>query len=235
MVNNATYTVSVIPATSVYYEDSFATFTNRDGTSGVSSTDKGYGYWVTDGTTNSDAKQALEALGSKKNVYGYDDAYANCNTFSMGSATKVTVDANTANNGQWPTAAFTFKGTGFDVISLTNSDAGTVVYTVTNKTTGKSESHFINNYYGYAYVNGQWVVTNKDETAPYQVPVIKVSGLAYDTYEVKISVVYGAAFDENKDNQYSFWLDAIRVYDPAGDALNDEYTRDGENAPHMLR
>lgn len=227
------YMVDIIPATSVYYEDSFAKFTNADKSNGVNQK-PGNGYWTTDGETVTDAKQALEALGSKENVYGYDGAYTKCNTFSMGSATKVTVDANTANNGQWPTAAFTFKGTGFDVISLTNSDAGAVVYTVTNKTTGKSESHFINNYYGYAYVNGQWVVTNKDETAPYQVPVIKVSGLDYDTYEVKISVVYGAAFDENKDNQYSFWLDAIRVYDPAGDALNDEYTRDGENAPNYV-
>ena len=227
------YMVDIIPATSVYYEDSFAKFTNADKSNGVNQK-PGNGYWTTDGTTVTDAKQALEALGSKENVYGYDDAYANSSKFSMGSATKVTVDANTADNGQWPTATFTFKGTGFDVISLTNSDAGTVVYTVTNKSTGESESHFINNYYGYAYKDGQWVVTNKDTTAPYQVPVIKVSGLAYDTYEVKISVVYGAAFDKTNDNQYSFWLDAIRVYDPAGDALNDEYARDGENVPNYV-
>lgn len=234
--DTVSYMVDIIPATSVYYEDSFAKFTNADGTTDVNKkTDKGF--WTTDndGTDQSEnAKQALEALGSKKNVYGYDDAYANSSKFSMGSATKVTVDANTANNGQWPTAAFTFKGTGFDVISLTNSDAGTVVYTVTNKSTGKSESHFINNYYGYAYENGQWVVKKNDKTAPYQVPVIKVSGLAYDTYEVKISVVYGAAFDKTGDNQYSFWLDAIRVYDPAGDTLNDEYARDGEKAPNYV-
>lgn len=230
---DVTYTITVIPATSVYYEDSFASFTNADKSNGVNKkTDNGY--WTTDGKTVTDAKQALEALGDQKNVYGYDGAYTKCNTFSMGSATKVTVDANTAENGQWPTAAFTFKGTGFDVISLTNSDAGAVVYTVTNMTTGESKSHFINNYYGYAYKDGQWVVTNKDETAPYQVPVIKVSGLAYDTYKVEISVVYGAAFDENKDNQYSFWLDAIRVYDPAGNTLNDEYARDGENAPNYV-
>lgn len=230
--------VNVIPATSVYYEDSFATFTNANGTKNVAQVDNGgKGIWtkVTDGTAQTDVKQALEALGSKENVYGYDKAYANSSKFSMGSATKVTVDANTAtDNGQWPTATFTFRGTGFDVISLTNSDAGAVVYTVTNMTTGVSKSHFINNYYGYEYKDGQWVVTNKDETAPYQVPVIKVSGLAYDTYEVKISVVYGAAFDENNDSQYSFWLDAIRVYDPAGDTLNDEYARDGENAPNYV-
>ena len=237
------YSIKVIPATSVYYEDSFATFTNADGTKNVAqvdNADKGIWTKVTDGTTQTNVNQALEALGgttNTKNVYGYDPAYAGSSKFSMGSATKVTVDANTANNGQWPTATFTFKGTGFDVISLTNSDSGTVVYTVTNKSNGKSESHIINNYYGYRYdeTTGKWVVAKNDSTAPYQVPVIKVSGLAYDTYEVTISVIYGALFDNTGDHQYSFWLDAIRVYDPAGATLNTEYAKDHENAPDYVR
>lgn len=237
------YNVYVIPATSVYYEDSFATFTNANGTKNVAQGDNAAkGIWtkVTDGTTQTSVNQALEALGgttNTKNVYGYDPAYANSSKFSMGSATKVTVDANTANNGQWPTATFTFKGTGFDVISLTNSDSGTVVYTVTNKSNGESESHIINNYYGYRYdeTTGKWVVANNDNTAPYQVPVIKVSGLDYDTYEVTISVIYGALFDNTNDHQYSFWLDAIRVYDPAGATLNTEYAKDNENAPNYVR
>ena len=237
------YSIKVIPATSVYYEDSFATFTNANGTKNVAQVDNGdTGIWtkVTDGTTQTNVNQALEELGgttNTKNVYGYDPAYADSSKFSMGSATKVTVDANTADNSQWPTATFTFKGTGFDVISLTNSDSGTVVYTVTNKSNGKSESHIINNYYGYRYdeTTGKWVVANNDSTAPYQVPVIKVSGLAYDTYEVTISVIYGALFDNTGDHQYSFWLDAIRVYDPAGATLNTEYAKDNENAPDYVR
>ncbi len=237
------YSIKVIPATSVYYEDSFATFTNADGTKNVAqvdNADKGIWTKVTDGTTQTNVNQALEELGgttNTKNVYGYDQAYAGSSKFSMGSATKVTVDANTANNGQWPTATFTFKGTGFDVISLTNSDSGTVVYTVTNKSTGASESHIINNYYGYRYdeTTGKWVVENNDSTAPYQVPVIKVSGLDYDTYEVTISVIYGALFDNTGDYQYSFWLDAIRVYDPAGATLDTEYEKDHENAPNYVR
>lgn len=241
--DSATYNLTVIPATSVYYEDSFATFTNANGTKNVAQVDTGdTGIWtkVTDGTTQTNVNQALEELGgttNTKNVYGYDPAYADSSKFSMGSATKVTVDANTADNSQWPTATFTFKGTGFDVISLTNSDSGTVVYTVTNKSNGKSESHIINNYYGYRYdeTTGKWVVANNDSTAPYQVPVIKVSGLAYDTYEVTISVIYGALFDNTGDHQYSFWLDAIRVYDPAGATLNTEYAKDNENAPDYVR
>ena len=243
--DTVTYNAYIIPATSVYYEDSFATFTNANGSENVAaSTDVSNGFWakVTDDTTQAaDVHQALEVLGdttNTKNVYGYDPAYADSTQFSMGSATKVTVDANTADNGkQWPTATFTFKGTGFDVISLTNSDSGTVVYTVTNKSTGVSESHIINNYYGYRYdeATGKWVVENNDSTAPYQVPVIKVSGLDYDTYEVTISVIYGALFDNTGDHQYSFWLDAIRVYDPAGATLDTEYAKDNENAPDYVR
>ena len=235
------YNVYVIPATSVYYEDSFATFTNADGTKNVAQVDNaGKGIWtkVTDGTTQTNVNQALEELGgttNTKNVYGYDPAYADSSKFSMGSATKVTVNANTANNGQWPTATFTFKGTGFDVISLTNSDAGTVMYTVTNAVTNeKVMSRIIDNYYGYTYENNQWVVKKNDSTAPYQVPVIKISGLDYGTYTVTISVIYGELFDNTRDNQYSFWLDAVRVYNPAGNTLDSEYTKDGENNPNYV-
>ena len=237
------YNVYVIPATSVYYEDSFATFTNANSTKNVAQVDNAAkGIWtkVTDGTTQTNVNQALEELGDKtttKNVYGYDPAYANSSKFSMGSATKVTVAADTYKEGetQWPTATFTFKGTGFDVISLTNSDAGTVMYTVTNAVTNeKVMSRIIDNYYGYTYENNQWVVKENDSTAPYQVPVIKISGLDYGTYTVTISVIYGELFDNTRDNQYSFWLDAVRVYNPAGNTLDSEYTKDGENNPNYV-
>lgn len=239
--NTLMRSVNIIPATSVYYEDSFATFTNADSTKNVAQVDNaGKGIWtkVTDGTTQTNVNQALEELGGTTNtkyVYGYDPAYADSSKFSMGSATKVTVAANTADNGQWPTATFTFKGTGFDVISLTNSDAGTVMYTVTNAVTNeKVMSRIIDNYYGYTYENNQWVVKENDSTAPYQVPVIKISGLDYGTYTVTISVIYGELFDNTGDNQYSFWLDAVRVYNPAGNTLDSEYTKDGENNPNYV-
>lgn len=231
--NNATYTVSIIPATSVYYEDSFASFTNADKSNGVNKkTDNGY--WTTDGTTVTDAKQALEALGGQKNVYGYDGAYTNCNTFSMGSATKVTVDANTSKLGQSPTASFTFKGTGFDVISLTGNHSGTVMYTVTNTETGASSTNIVNTYYGYKYENGQWVTTNSaDPNALYQIPVIK-ENLPYGTYEVTISVLYGKYFNSTANDWYTFWLDAIRVYNPMG-VNNETYKQDNEGYPQYIK
>ena len=231
--DSATYNLTIIPATSVYYEDSFATFTNADKSNGVNKkTDNGY--WTTDGKTVTDAKQALEALGDQKNVYGYDGAYTKCNTFSMGSATKVTVDANTSKLGQSPTATFTFKGTGFDVISLTGNQSGTVMYTVTNTETGDSRTNIVNTYYGYKYENGQWVTTNSaDPNALYQIPVIK-ENLPYGTYEVTISVLYGKYFNSTANEWYTFWLDAIRVYNPMGKD-NETYKQDNEGYPQYIK
>lgn len=231
------FSFHVIPATSVYYEDSFASFTNADKSNGVNKkTDNGY--WTTDGETVTDAKQALEALGGQKNVYGYDGAYTNCNTFSMGSATKVTVDANTSKLGQSPTATFTFKGTGFDVISLTDNKSGAIsvkVYAVNSDGTEKQvEGTLVNNYYGYEFKDGAWTVKPGANNALYQIPVIKIGGLDYGTYKVVITAAYATYADKTGDNQYSFWLDAIRVYDPMGKA-NETYKQDNEGYPQYIK
>lgn len=233
--------VYVIPATSVYYEDSFATFTNANGTKNVAQVDNGgKGIWtkVTDGTAQTDVKQALEALGSKENVYGYDKAYANSSKFSMGSATKVTVDANTAtDNGQWPTATFTFRGTGFDVISLTDNNSGAIAVDIYKSSGERVKGYVVNNYYGYTYneETQTWVVNNSDnDNALYQIPVMKVNGLTYGEYTVKISVAYDSNFDKTGDSQFSFWLDAIRVYDPMGED-KETYTQDKEGYPQYIK
>lgn len=243
--NTLMQSVNIIPATSVYYEDSFATFTNANGTKNVAqvdNADKGIWTKVTDGTTQTSVNQALEALGgttNTKNVYGYDPAYAGSSKFSMGSATKVTVDANTANNGQWPTATFTFKGTGFDVISLTDNNSGAIsvkVYSVGNDgTETQVKGTLVNNYYGYTCKDGKWTATpSGDNNALYQIPVIKISGLDYGTYKVVITASYATFADKTGDGQYNFWLDAIRVYDPMG-KNNATYEQDSEGYPQYIK
>ena len=240
------YNVYVIPATSVYYEDSFATFTNADGTKNVAQVDNaGKGIWtkVTDGTTQTNVNQALEELGgttNTKNVYGYDPAYANSSKFSMGSATKVTVAADTYKEGktQWPTATFTFKGTGFDVISLTDNTSGAIfvdVYKGTATSGDSVKSYAVNNYYSYKQnENGQWVVSKDGNNALYQIPVMKVSGLDYGEYTAVIRVAYSSFFDQTTKNEYNFWLDAIRVYDPMGKD-NETYKQDKEGYPQYIK
>ena len=241
------YSIKVIPATSVYYEDSFATFTNANGTKNVAQVDNAAkGIWtkVTDGTTQTSVNQALEALGgttNTKNVYGYDPAYAGSSKFSMGSATKVTVAADTYKEGktQWPTATFTFKGTGFDVISLTDNNSGAIsvkVYSVGNDgTETQVKGTLVNNYYGYTCKDGKWTATpSGDNNALYQIPVIKISGLDYGTYKVVITASYATFADKTGDGQYNFWLDAIRVYDPMGKD-NATYKQDNEGYPQYIK
>lgn len=227
------YSFHVIPATSVYYEDSFATFT--DGTGKASGAT-----WKTetDGTNpKATTTQALSALGSK-DVYGHDAAYADSTKLSMGSAHKVTVSKDMYVKGDrtttWPTATFTFKGTGFDVISLTSNTSGSVVYTVTGKNTGKTETHLVDTYYGYKLVDNKWVVDKNSNSTLYQIPVIKVTGLPYDEYTVTLSVRYGEFFDHQDKGNYSFWLDAIRVYDPMGKD-NATYAQDDEGYPQYIK
>ena len=230
-------TLTIIPATSVYYEDSFASFT--DGTGKASGAT-----WTTDKDSTAakaTTTQALSALGSK-DVYGHDTAYADSTKLSMGSARKVTVNANMVNGwtdgSAWPTATFTFKGTGFDVISLTDNNSGEIfvdVYAGKEATGTPVKQLTVNNYYGYKQdENGKWVVDTESSNALYQIPVMKVSGLDYGEYTAVIRVAYSKFFDTAKKNQYSFWLDAIRVYDPMGKD-NATYTQDDEGYPQYIK
>lgn len=238
-------TLTIIPATSVYYEDSFAKFT--DGTGKAA-----YATWSIVGNNGSvtedkstSKNQALTELGKMDAdaVYGYDAAYADSTKLSMGSAHKVTVNANMVDGwtdgSAWPTATFTFKGTGFDVISLTDNNSGAIsvkVYAVNSDGTEKQvEGTLVNNYYGYTCKDGKWTVTpTGDNNALYQIPVIKIGGLDYGTYKVVITAAYATYADKTGDNQYSFWLDAIRVYDPMGKD-NATYKKDGEGYPQYIK
>lgn len=234
------YNANIIPATNVYYEDSFAKFYGSDGKQqtqfNATGTDDTPGVWYIDGQEKT-AIQALEALGEKTNhnVYGYDPAYDKCTMFSMGSARKVTVTNDMAKDGVvWPTAQFTFKGTGFDIISLTDNTSGAIYVSVYpgDKAEGTPKKYVVNNYYGYDYVDGKWVVkTEAGNNALYQIPVIKIKDLDYGTYTVVIKVAYSAFQDVADKKQYSFWLDAVRVYDPMGANNSDTYAPDGEAKP----
>ena len=241
------FTANIIPATNVYYEDSFAKFTNGSGTA----KDAKWTIVNNDGGTldeqqqkDSYTNQALEALGKENHKpYGYDPAYDSCTMFSMGSAQKVTVTSGMVTNwtdaSAWPTAQFTFKGTGFDIISLTDNTSGAIFVDVINTKTGeKAKSVFVDNYYGYTYdaTNGWKPSTSTEPNALYQIPVIAVRGLGYAEYNVVIKVAYSEYFDHTATpGSYNFWLDAVRVYDPAGTDLDTEYVKDKEGYPQYIK
>lgn len=232
----AKYTVTIIPASNVYYEDGFAKFTNGAGAASTATWD------VVKDDENAQpvqANQALSELGSKA-IYGYDSAYNNSTKFSMGSAKTVTVNSGMLNGwnetSAWPTATFTFKGTGFDVISLTNNKSGSIFVDVYAgaKAEGKPiKSHIVNNYYGYTYENGEWVVKSDADTL-YQIPVMKIRDLDYGEYTAVVTVFYDGAFNSTGTEKCSFWFDGFRVYDPMGKD-NSIYTKDAEGYPQYIK
>lgn len=234
--------VYIIPASNVYYEDNLASFTNGSGAA------SGADWKLVDNNGNEGATettnvyQALQELGKgDRTPYGNDVAYNSSSKLSMGTAHKVTVTADMAakwskddTTSAWPTAQFTFKGTGFDIISLTNNKSGAIFVDVTNTATDKQYNYVVNNYYGYTYQDGKWVV-NKDTTdnALYQIPVMKVNDLPYGEYNVVIKVAYNKFFDTAEKSEYSFWLDAVRIYDPMGEYA--DYTQDNEGYPQYIK
>ena len=236
------YTFNIIPATTVYYEDSFVDFydagssAKKTAFTKTDANDK-MGEWYVEGDANTTAEQALSKLGDKA-IYGYDSAYNNSTMFSMGSAKKVTV--NDASG--YAQAKFTFKGTGFDIISLTDNQSGAIYVSVYRgdkiDSTKRVKGYVVNNYYGYTQdEDGNWVVDteNKNNNALYQIPVMKVDmGTDYDTYTVEIKVAYSEFQDVANNKEYSFWLDAIRVYNPMGKD-NETYVEDGEGYPQYIK
>ena len=237
-------TVTVIPATSIYYEDSFVTFSTWQVSDDIELPNQ----WKPVGTT-ADKTQGEDRPGSfslpavdANNIYGYDGAYTDMTTYSLGSAMKFT-----ANKQVYGEAQFTFWGTGFDVISLTGNTTGTITVDVYDANAFEKDGYFaedcqtfvVDTYYGYKYENGQWVVDKEADGDLYQIPVMKVTGLEHKKYTAVITVYYSSVFDHQKHGAYDFYLDAIRIYDPANDGkdnpvIEDAYKKDGEGWPEYF-
>lgn len=236
-------TLTIIPASNVYYEDSLASFQPGKGVAENakwSTVDNNGNAATEDGGSN--VYQALEELGKHRNVYGHDGAYDKSSMLSMGTAHKVTVTSAMADtnawkeqpNSAWPTAQFTFTGTGFDIISLTDNTSGAILVSVTGKDYNKN--FLVDNYYGYNYneETGEWTIDKTGgNNALYQIPVMKVTDLPHGTYNVTIQVFFNEFFDGTESGTYNFWLDAIRIYNPMGDYT--DYTKDNEGYPQYIQ
>ncbi len=247
--------LSIIPATEIYYEDNFSAITYADGKQGTVSSEEGAsqdslyadsGKWIEEklGTYSDGRHQDEDRPGTEElkeaidNLYGNDTSYTHDTQYSGGSSHKVKVSlANlAANGGSSPKASFTFTGTGFDVISVTDGYTGAVRVTVKDNDTGKTvTSKSVNTYYGYTYSEEEgWQVQEDPTGALYQIPVIKIEGLEQKTYDVEIVPTYIAMYDQKDRGYYNFYLDAIRIYDPANpdskgnEIIKEAYQADGE-------
>ena len=269
--NNQNYiysTLNIIPATQIYYEDNFKTVKYNDGKDNNGTDVK----WQVEGTTDENRtqdvnrpgmRQITKALdnGTEKTYdvnYGFDTSYINDNTFGDGSAHYVVVDKNTKKTN-FPSLEFTFTGTGFDVISLTNNQTGTIITRVykADKNGEVAEnakpirSWVVDTYYGYRFdiENKEWVIDNTVDTPLYQVPIIRsddnsMGPLDYGTYKVTITLTYSSIIDNTDDNKipngYKYYFDGVRIYGSANknnsdyQVIEDAYIADHENNPEYL-
>ena len=196
--NAARLTIGLIPASTVYYEEGFATY---DGT------------W--NGTTNKGTgTQALTKLGNGKNTengYGYDDAYKNDSTNSN-ATTAVTTAVGSS-------ATFQFKGTGLELYLRTEN-------TSVNAEDVTNHSYMLVQVYedseattdhlkrmSFVDVNNLFVA--KDTGYGYNTPCWTVDGMADGEYTVVVRFVKGETLA----------IDGFRV---TNKAYESSYAQDNE-------
>ena len=152
--SQAAGTITVQPASAVYYEDDNSAFTFTDGRHGKWATD-------TDGTTIDAQTSSLMST----DIIGYDENYdvKTYAKYSAGSVHYVNVteavqdETLTPKN---PTVEFDFAGTGFDVISVTSNNTGAFLIEVTNAAGEIVFTKLLSTYRGYEYVPDGYVRTD---------------------------------------------------------------------------
>lgn len=189
-------TIKTMPANVVYYEDNF----NEKANSSNSAVKIIY----SENNTSKDGTDVkLEQSNDQSEQYGHDNAYANGDKYSSGSSTKMEKSA---------TATFTFKGTGFDIISRTNTETGTIGVKVYK---GENASG--------TPIKNIPLITYYDDGDLYQVPVIHETGFDYGTYTVVVEV------KSYNPKGIVFYLDGVRIYGPLEYKENTDGTYDSDN------
>lgn len=210
--NVMTCNVQVMPANIIYYEDNFAgSEVKDDGTHGIIYS----GNVTEDGTSKNDSTQS-NAIDMQ---YGYDPTYeAQGAGYSNGSA---------HNLGHGDTAAFEFRGTGFDIISRANSYTGTIIVSVIEKTKDGKTAEIVKDS-----TTGKLSVTNRQANMiqsmvvntyyengdMYQIPVITWRSTDTEAKDYIVTITSYGGTDPTK----TVYIDGLRIYNPLKNEISDE-------------
>ncbi len=176
-------TVSVVPANVVYYEDDFTgiTYIENDGN-----------MWTREGT-NKGTQSA-----DQNSPYGSDPNYSKDTLLSdvdKDDASNGTLSSLTVENTD-DVMSFEFRGTGFEILSRTTQDKYAIVSV---KVERKSDGAIVKQYP---------VITESKGGDLYQVPIISVTDLDWDEYEVTLRAVGSVR------KTRILYIDGIRIYHP---------------------
>lgn len=166
-------TVSVIPATNVYYEETVLT-SGKDNANGSTS-------WTSGGTATA-SNQTLEVAGTNTHVHGFDPIYNTQTTFSMGGYMTATMAKPTTAYGALTNdyLSFTFNGTGYDVVSECGPNTGMLWVERWLGNQCKKITIVDTSFYGdNTFVTGDGILA-------YQIPVVRELDLTKGEYEIRI-------------------------------------------------
>lgn len=199
------HVIYIIPASTVYYEEGFATYE---------------GTWATE-TNKGTVNQTLTKLGDGKyteNGYGYDDAYKNDSTNSN-ATTAVTTAVGSS-------ATFQFKGTGLELYLRTKNTNNTT--DPTNEAANSVDGHsymLVQVYQGtsaatenlkrMSFVDVNNLFVQKDTQYGYNTPCWTVDGMVDGEYTVVVRFVKGETLA----------IDGFRV---TNKAYESSYAQDNE-------
>lgn len=201
----AILTVGFIPASTVYYEEGFASYSAN---------------WVSEGTAHG-ARQAKEPYGQATNSYGFDPAYRENSANSEGTVARTTTVGSDA--------TFKFNGTGLELYLRTqNANATSDPATEANNATNHSymlvqvyagDTADANNLKRMSFVdvNNLFVQHGTDKYV-YNTPCWTVDDMALNDYTVVVRFVKGQELA----------IDGFRVTGTQGDRYNNAYAADGE-------
>lgn len=166
-----TATVTVIPATSMYYEENFSDMVTFS---------KG---WTDKGTSGTVYQEPGVVKTPNDSPYGSDNAYINSSGDSCGTSKYVDATANGA------TFSYKFTGTGTSFFARTTNNSGYMRVTVYDSANKKV-------YTGYRDTSYK---TNDKSTTLYNIPVFTWNATEYGEYTVKVSIAkktgnYGTDF-----------------------------------------
>ena len=176
--------ITLVPPKSVMYDDTVGAMQFFDST-GLELEDV-YGKWTRiddSGSTVTDAA-AVDEFGD---ITTAQQSTEDSVKYSFGDAHQVRV-SDTLVNPNWPKTQFTFTGTGFDLLSVTDSNSGVFsvkVYPGTSATGNTVYSKIVDTYYGYSYGDlyykpwRQKIVIGNDSGG---IPLYEMSESAYSAH-----------------------------------------------------
>ncbi|MGN0998728.1 MAG: family 20 glycosylhydrolase, partial [Faecousia sp.] len=162
----STTNVGVVPATTVYYEEGFATYT---------------GSWTDTGSKGS-RTQTAQVAGRSSDVYGYDAAYASGIGASNGTQATSTAVSDTC--------TFTFTGTGFEVYANSTTSSGYLSSVVIKNESGEKVKAYLVNTVAD---DGDSEATSGQSDTLYNLPVISEQSLPFGKYTVTITHIMNSS------------------------------------------